>query len=131
MKKKVCIIGAGIGGLTAGALLLKKGYSVDIFEKEPTVGGRALSLEMSSQTIDSYKQTLAKFNTAIVFSEPSLEDIFKNKMFDGYTLDLGFHMIGSGIVDKLRDYSSWNILRISPCINPGCMNRKTIISVIL
>ena len=101
-QKKVCIIGAGIGGLTAGALLLKKGYSVDIFEKEPTVGGRALSLEMSSQTIDSYKQTLAKFNTAIVFSEPSLEDIFKNKMFDGYTLELGFHMIGSGIVDKLR-----------------------------
>jgi len=102
MKKKVCIIGAGIGGLTAGALLLKNGYSVDIFEKEPTVGGRALSLEMSSQTIDSYKQTLAKFNTSIVFSEPSLEEIFQNKMFEGYTLDLGFHMIGSGIVNKLR-----------------------------
>jgi protoporphyrinogen oxidase len=103
MKKKVCIIGAGIGGLTAGALLLKKGYSVDIFEKEQTVGGRAMSLEMSSQTLESYKQTLAKFNTAIVFSEPPLEEIFKNKMFEGYTLDLGFHMIGSGIVVKLRD----------------------------
>ena len=102
-EKKVCIIGAGIGGLTAGALLLKKGYSVDIFEKEPIVGGRALSLEMSSQTLDSYKQTLAKFNTAIVFSEPPLEEIFKNKMFEDYTLDLGFHMIGSGIVVKLRD----------------------------
>ena len=102
MKKKVCIIGAGIGGLTAGALLLKNGYSVDIFEKEPTVGGRALSLEMSSQTLESYKQTLAKFNTSIVFSEPSLEEIFQNKMFEGYTLDLGFHMIGSGIVNKLR-----------------------------
>ena len=102
MKKKICIIGAGIGGLTAGALLLKNGYSVDIFEKEPTVGGRALSLEMSSQTLESYKQTLAKFNTSIVFSEPSLEEIFQNKMFDGYTLDLGFHMIGSGIVNKLR-----------------------------
>lgn len=102
MKKKICIIGAGIGGLTAGALLLKNGYSVDIFEKEPTVGGRALSLEMSSQTIESYKQTLAKFNTSIVFSEPSLEEIFQNKMFEGYTLDLGFHMIGSGIVNKLK-----------------------------
>ncbi len=102
MKKKVCIIGAGIGGLTAAALLLKDGYSVDIFEKESTVGGRALSLEMSSQTIDSYKQTLAKFNTSIAFSEPPLEEIFQNKMFEGYILDLGFHMIGSGIVNKLR-----------------------------
>jgi len=102
-KKNVCIIGAGIGGLTAGALLLKRGYSVDIFEKEPMVGGRAISLEMSSQTLESYKQVLAKFNTAIVFSEPTLDDLFKNNMFHGYTLDLGFHMIGSGIVVKLRE----------------------------
>ncbi|MBN1861160.1 MAG: NAD(P)/FAD-dependent oxidoreductase [Candidatus Thermoplasmatota archaeon] len=102
-KKKVCIIGAGIGGLTAGALLLQKGYSVDIFEKEPMVGGRALSIDMSSHTIDSYKQLLARFNTCIVFSEPTLEDIFKNKMLDGYTLDLGFHMIGGGIIQKLRN----------------------------
>jgi NAD(P)-binding Rossmann-like domain/Flavin containing amine oxidoreductase len=102
-KKNVCIIGAGIGGLTAGALLLKQGYTVDIFEKEQTVGGRALSLDMSKQTLESYKNTLAKFNTGIVFSEPPLEDIFKGRMFEGYTLDLGFHMIGSGIVVKLRD----------------------------
>jgi protoporphyrinogen oxidase len=101
--KKVCIIGAGIGGLTAGAILIKKGYSVDIFEKETTVGGRAISIEMSSQTIDSYKQLLTRFNTRIAFSEPPLEDIFKNKMFEGYTLDLGFHMIGGGIIDKLRN----------------------------
>jgi phytoene dehydrogenase-like protein len=101
--KKICIIGAGIGGLTAGALLLKDGYSVEIFEKESTVGGRALSLEMSSQTIESYTQTLAKFNTAIVFSEPPLKELFQKKMFMGYTLDLGFHMIGSGIVVKLKE----------------------------
>jgi len=102
-KKKVCIIGAGIGGLTAGALLLKKGFCVDIFEKESMVGGRAISLEMSSQTFESYKQILAKFNTAIVFSDPPLENLFKTNKFQGYTLDLGFHIIGSGIVVKLRE----------------------------
>jgi phytoene dehydrogenase-like protein len=102
-KKKVCIIGAGIGGLTAGALLLKKGFDVDIFEKETMVGGRALSLEMSFQTVDSYQRVLAKFNTHIAFSEPKLDDIFKSKNFDGYTLDLGFHMIGGGIIVKLRN----------------------------
>jgi phytoene dehydrogenase-like protein len=101
--KKVCIIGAGIGGLTAGALLIKKGYTVDIFEKETTVGGRARSIEMSSQTIDSYEQLLTRFHTHIAFSEPTLEEIFLNKMFKGYTLDLGFHMIGGGIIEKLRN----------------------------
>ena len=34
----VIIIGAGIGGLTAGALLSKSGLSVCIVEKEPHVG---------------------------------------------------------------------------------------------
>ena len=41
MNKKVVIIGAGIGGLSAGALLAKRGYEVTILEKNNTVGGRA------------------------------------------------------------------------------------------
>jgi len=101
--KKVCIIGAGIGGLTAGALLVKKGYSVEIFEKESSVGGRAFSIEMSSQTIESYKKLLSRFNMNIAFSEPSLQNIFEKRMCEGYTLDLGFHMIGGGIINKLKN----------------------------
>lgn len=102
-KQRVCIIGAGIGGLTAGALLLKQGYDVDIYEREATVGGRAQSLAMSTQTHESYRQTLQKFDTAIVFSEPPLPEIFDKHLMQGYTLDLGFHLIGGGIVTKLRE----------------------------
>lgn len=35
----VVIIGAGVGGLTAGALLSKAGFSVTVLEKEPHAGG--------------------------------------------------------------------------------------------
>ncbi|WP_409292518.1 phytoene desaturase family protein [Peribacillus sp. SCS-37] len=41
MPKSVCVIGAGIGGLTAGAVLAKQGYEVTVFEKAVTVGGSA------------------------------------------------------------------------------------------
>ncbi|WP_431027062.1 phytoene desaturase family protein [Lysinibacillus sp. LZ02] len=41
MSKTVCVIGAGVGGLMAGALLAKKGYSVTVLEKATTVGGSA------------------------------------------------------------------------------------------
>lgn len=41
MKPSVCIIGAGIGGLIAGAYLIKAGYDVTIFEKAQNVGGSA------------------------------------------------------------------------------------------
>jgi protoporphyrinogen oxidase len=105
-KKDVCIIGAGIGGLTAGALLTKKGYKVTIFEKESTIGGRALSLDMSKYSFENYKQLLARFNIHIPFSEPPLQDIFKKKMLDGYNLDLGFHVIGGGIIAKIKEILS-------------------------
>jgi phytoene dehydrogenase-like protein len=39
--KSVCIIGAGVGGLTAVAYLAKEGYKVTVLEKATTVGGSA------------------------------------------------------------------------------------------
>lgn len=41
MKPSVCIIGSGVGGLTAGAFLAKSGFDVTILEKATTVGGSA------------------------------------------------------------------------------------------
>ncbi len=38
---KVVIIGAGIGGLTTGALLAKAGYAVTVLEAQPYAGGSA------------------------------------------------------------------------------------------
>ena len=37
---EVIIIGAGIGGITAGIFLSRKGYNVTIFEKNGAPGGR-------------------------------------------------------------------------------------------
>ena len=53
-QSEICIIGAGIGGLTAGALLSKKGYKVTIFEKESLLGGRALSFNDLSCNFQFY-----------------------------------------------------------------------------
>lgn len=39
--KKVVVIGAGIGGLTAGALLAKKGYDVTVYDQALVPGGCA------------------------------------------------------------------------------------------
>ncbi len=101
-KRTVCIIGAGIGGLTAGALLVQQGRYVKIFEKEHVIGGRALTLDMSSLTLKKYKETLSKFHMHVPFSEPSLETIFQNNLLQGYHLDLGFHVFGGGIADNIK-----------------------------
>jgi phytoene desaturase len=40
MKKKVIVIGSGIGGLSTAILLAKKGYEVTVLEKNESFGGR-------------------------------------------------------------------------------------------
>lgn len=105
-RKNVCIIGAGIGGLTAGALLTKQGYKIKIFEKEPLIGGRALSFNASSLTLKDYKNLLSRFHMHVPFSDPDLETIFNEKMLNGYTLDLGYHSIGGGAVSNINSVLS-------------------------
>ncbi len=99
-KKDIIIIGSGIGGLTAGALLTKKGFKVIIFEKESLIGGRALSFNTSNLTIDSYLKILSNYNMMIPFSEPELKTIFEKKKLLGYKLDLGYHAIGGGVLSN-------------------------------
>lgn len=98
----ICIIGAGISGLTAGALLSKKGYNVTIFEKEPLIGGRALSFDASFYSINQYLNLLSRFQMNVPFSEPELSTIFNKKMLHGYKLDLGYHAIGGGVMSNLN-----------------------------
>ena len=105
-KKNICIIGAGIGGLAAGALLTKKGYKVTIFEKESLVGGRALSFDPSSMTINEYKNLLSRFHMNVPFSKPDLQTIFKKNMMKGYKLDLGYHAIGGGALANINSILS-------------------------
>ena len=50
LSKKVCVIGAGIGGLMAGALLAKEGYEVTVLEKATKVGGSAGSYIRNKHT---------------------------------------------------------------------------------
>ncbi|MBC8003888.1 MAG: NAD(P)/FAD-dependent oxidoreductase, partial [Verrucomicrobia bacterium] len=39
-QKKAVIIGAGVGGIATAAFLAKKGYSVEVYEKNANPGGR-------------------------------------------------------------------------------------------
>jgi len=105
-RKSVCIIGTGIGGLTAGALLTKHGYKVKIFEKEPLLGGRALSFDASSMSFDDYKKLLSRFHMDVPFSEPCLKTIFDKNMLNGYKLDLGYHAIGGGVLSNVNNILS-------------------------
>ena len=49
---EICIIGAGLGGLTSGALLAKAGYKVTILEQHYVVGGAATAFKRKGYTCE-------------------------------------------------------------------------------
>ena len=52
MKKTIAIIGSGFSALSASCYLKQQGFSVSIFEKNDTVGGRARQLKKEGFTFD-------------------------------------------------------------------------------
>lgn len=51
--KKIVIVGAGLGGLTAAALLAKAGHDVTVIEKNSWIGGKSRRIEVAGQRIDT------------------------------------------------------------------------------
>ena len=70
--KKATIIGAGLGGLTVGALLSKDGYRVTLLEQHAIVGGCATTFKRGDFTCEV---GLHEMNG--VYSDPILINIFK------------------------------------------------------
>lgn len=62
IKKKVIVVGAGPGGLTAAMLLAARGYEVVMYEKASRVGGRNQTITLGSYTFDTGPTFLMMLN---------------------------------------------------------------------
>ena len=69
--KNITIIGAGLGGLTAGALLAKEGYKVTLLEQHNIVGGCATTFKRGDFTCE-----VGLHEMESVYTNPLIKDIF-------------------------------------------------------
>ena len=53
MTKNIVVVGAGLGGLTAAALLAKAGHKVTVLERNSWIGGKSRRIEVAGQRIDT------------------------------------------------------------------------------
>ncbi len=100
-KYDVIIIGAGLAGLSVGALLsAEEKMNIIVLEKEDYVGGRLLSfagegdhllLQGKKLDVQGFKKALASVYTWVTWSEPDLETIVSKGLLDGYSFEAGGH----------------------------------------
>lgn len=117
-KYDVIVIGSGVGGMGAAALLAKDfRLKVLVVEKAPFIGGRTLSFvgKGNKVTVDGleldvngFKQLFA-YNSTWAFTAagtPTLEEIFDKGLFDGWTYDSGHGLFwgNKGRARCLLDY---------------------------
>ncbi len=78
--KKVIVIGAGLGGLSAAIRLAKMGFSVRILEKNEATGGKVNSFETSGFSFDTGASLVTMphvFRELFEFADRKLEDYLK------------------------------------------------------
>jgi NADPH-dependent glutamate synthase beta subunit-like oxidoreductase len=97
--KKVCIIGAGPGGLSAAYYLALKGYSVRVIEALPTPGGMImvgipryrLPREVIDREVAMIEDLGVEFRYSTYFgSDVTLEQL-KNEGFEAFLFAIGAH----------------------------------------
>ena len=105
-KNSILIIGAGVGGLSIGTLLVNNGFNVRVFEKSSKLGGRTASTKLKNHIIDNgfhimpfYKKSAIYdvLKSAKIVSKLKLAVVDKISFFDG-----NFHTYPKGIADILK-----------------------------
>lgn len=106
MTTDIFVIGAGVGGLTTGALLAKKGYSVKIVEKSSKLGGRTASLLYKNHILDNGFHIMPFYKKSAIFEvikSIGMESRLKLAKVDdiAFRSDTGFHKYPKGMSDLL------------------------------
>jgi len=91
----VIVIGAGVGGPAAGAILSKKqGMKVLVLERSDHIGGRDVSFKMTDMDEGTYRRTIGKSAcTWIAKSWPEPGELFTKGYLKDWCFEVGIHVL--------------------------------------
>jgi len=98
--KKVAVIGAGPGGLSAAYYLAIEGYQVTVFEKLPVIGGMLtvgipdyrLPRQIVDEEVDNLRAMNIAFRTGVTFGQDITIDDLEEQGYQAIFLSTGLHV---------------------------------------
>jgi phytoene dehydrogenase-like protein len=107
MAMPTVIIGAGVGGLTTGAILVNNGHKVMVLEKSGKLGGRTTSMEYKNHILDNGFHIMPFYKKSAIFTilkNLGIESRLKLAKVDdiAFYADTGFHIYPKGMMDLLK-----------------------------
>jgi phytoene desaturase len=124
-RKKVAVIGSGFSSLASACFLAQDRFDVTVYEKNPTIGGRARVFEENGFTFDMgpswywmpdvFEDFFSKFNKKVsdyynlIRLDPSYKVIFSKDDYIDLPADLNslkneFNKLESGSGDRLEEF---------------------------
>jgi len=105
--KSICIIGAGVGGLTLASLLVRNNHPVKIIEKHSKLGGRTTSMKFRGHILDNGFHIMPFYKKSAIFSvfkKIGIQNRLKLATVDkiAFFSNTGFHKYPKGISDLLQ-----------------------------
>ena len=107
MVPSVHIIGAGVGGLSMGTLLVNRGYHVVIHEKSTKLGGRTASMTYRNHILDNGFHIMPFYKKSAIFQilrEVGIDSELRLSKVDDIVFysKTGFHKYPKGMGDLLH-----------------------------
>tara|TARA_Y100000589_G_scaffold202133_1_gene190724 strand:+ start:1199 stop:2512 length:1314 start_codon:yes stop_codon:yes gene_type:complete len=113
---RIAVIGAGASGLSTAYELQKKGFIVDIYEKEEALGGLAGAVTLSKGRIDSFYHHLFKSDKYILnfLKENNMQSKVKfRKTITGHIWDNNYYDISNiPSLWKSKLLTNWGLVRL-------------------
>ena len=117
MKKTIVIVGAGLGGLTAAALLAKAGHQVTVLEKNSWIGGKSRRIEVAGQRIDTgpslvtfpavLEELFSRYNKIGKSTSASISDLKLQKLPEVGTYYFGKEIVNLPVQEGHPWYPAW------------------------
>ena len=107
MASSVHIVGAGVGGLTIGTLLVNHGYNVTIHEKSTKLGGRTASMMYRNHILDNGFHIMPFYKKSAIFQilrKVGIDSKLRLAKVDdiAFYSKTGFHKYPKGMGDLLQ-----------------------------